>query len=280
MLGWQVYDYLKRSTKYEVYGTTRDSKSDDKNIFTNFDVEDTVVLSDVDTTGDFDYIINCIGVIKPNIDENEFYSVENAIERNSILPHLLNVAYPDAMIIHASTDCVFNGKDGPYSETEAPNATDIYGKSKALGECNKNMNLRVSIVGHEKRGKKSLLEWFLSKPKGCLIQGFMNHTWNGMTTLQWAKCVHQIIKGDRWKPGTFHLYSMFNRGLCLNASKLYLLSIFNDIYKKNITIHSVDAPEDCERTLSSGEELIYHLDIPCFEKQVKEMKKWWDKYGG
>ena len=98
-------------------------------------------------------IINCIGVIKPHIDENSPSSIINAFEINSMLPRNLLKIFPKSKIIHFNTDCVFSGKTGNYSENHKKDCNDIYGISKSLGEVSSNriMNLRCSIIGIEKK---------------------------------------------------------------------------------------------------------------------------------
>lgn len=276
MLSWQVYDYLSRQAGYDVYGTTRRFDMKDKNIYKGIGAWDLRQCADQG----YDYVINCIGVIKPYIKDNDSKSIDQAIHINSLLPYQIKETFFPTKVIHASTDCVFSGNDGDYDENDPTDAYDFYGKTKALGECPDNMNLRTSIVGHEKRGKKSLLEWFLSQPNGAELNGFANHWWNGMTTLQWAKCVEQIIDGDLWEPGNFHLFSTFNDGKYNDICKYDLLKEFKKAYDRDVKINSVNNPENsCDRSLITHKGLAINLEIPSFEVQLEEMKEWWNKYG-
>jgi dTDP-4-dehydrorhamnose reductase len=141
-----------------------------------------------------DYVINAIGAI-PQRCENTglLYSV------NAIFPSRLAVVAErcGVKVINISTDCVYSGLRGGYLETDTPDAADDYGKSKALGEISNPyvLNLRCSIVGVEPKGGYSLFGWFLSRPKKYTAQGYVNHFWNGITTLHFSKICHGIIEG-------------------------------------------------------------------------------------
>ena len=179
-----------------------------------------------------DIIINCIGVIKPHINENSPSSIINAFQINSMLPVNLLKNFPKSKIIHFNTDCVFSGKTGNYYENHKKDCNDIYGISKSLGEVSSNriMNLRCSIIGEEKNTKLSLLSWFLNS-KGNNINGFINHYWNGLTTNALAKIVNGIILKKYFKKGLFNIVPKNS------VTKYQLLKIFNKKFfgdKKNI----------------------------------------------
>ena len=149
----------------------------------------------------YDWLINCIGITKPDIDEVDSVSIKRAVEINSLFPYqLADCLTPHQRVIQIATDCVFSGR-GERSYEETPHdALDVYGKTKSLGEVNlpNIMHLRTSIIGPEFREqKKFLLEWFLGQPQVATVQGFANHGWNGITTLQFAKVCAGIIR----KPG-------------------------------------------------------------------------------
>ena len=157
---------------------------------------------------EIDYVINCIGVIKPEIKNKDSASILNSIKINSLFPHLLNKLAIDngVKVIQIATDCVYDGLKGGYNENFPHNANDIYGKSKSIGEVRAQnfYNLRVSIVGKEIKGFKSLISWFL-KTENKKINGFSNHTWNGITTLAFAKIVYSAIKNNISLPNTLHI---------------------------------------------------------------------------
>ena len=168
-------------------------------------------------------IINCIGIIKPHINEKSPTSIINAFEINSIFPSVLIKMFPRSKIIHFNTDCVFTGKSGYYKENDIKDCDDIYGISKSLGEISSKrvMNLRCSIIGKEKNTKFSLLSWFLNN-KNIKINGFTNHYWNGLTTLALVKIVFGIIINKSFKHGLFNIVPADS------VTKYSLLKIFNN----------------------------------------------------
>jgi dTDP-4-dehydrorhamnose reductase len=168
-------------------------------------------------------IINCIGIIKPHINEKSPVSIINAFEINSIFPSVLVKMFPRSKIIHFNTDCVFTGKSGYYKENHIKDCDDIYGISKSLGEITSKrvMNLRCSIIGKEKNTKFSLLSWFLNN-KNIKINGFTNHYWNGLTTLALIKIVFGIIINKSFKHGLFNIVPADS------VTKYSLLKIFNN----------------------------------------------------
>lgn len=210
-----------------------------------------------------DYIINCIGVIKPFMNANQ----KNAIKLNSLFPLILADYCENKKpnLIHITTDCVFSGKDGKYTETSAHDALDDYGKSKSLGEyCQKNcMVLRTSIIGEEIHKKASLLEWVKSQ-KDKDVNGFTNHYWNGVTTKQYAKICSQIIDANLYSAGLFHAFSNI-------VSKYELVSLINEKFNLNININPVEADVFCDRTLSTEKQLNSNLEIPSLKEQIFEL---------
>ena len=150
---------------------------------------------------EFDYIINCIGIIG-----HKLKTTREAVMVNCILPYSLAEQAPKAKIIQIATDCVFSGREGHYMEDNEHDASDVYGKTKSLGEVQaKNFyNIRTSIVGRDRHSKVSLLEWFLSQPKNAKINGYKNHMWNGITTLHFAKLCYAIMNWKGKIPNNFH----------------------------------------------------------------------------
>jgi len=141
-----------------------------------------------------DYIINCVGIVKQRDAATAYIP---SIELNALLPHKL-AAFAQkwgGRVIHFSTDCVFDGARGGYTEEDASNAVDLYGKSKFLGEvqCENALTLRTSIIGRELVNHKSLLDWFLSQ-KGETVKGFKKVIYSGVTTNQMAEVVTMILQ--------------------------------------------------------------------------------------
>jgi len=199
MLGSMVYQYFKGLNKYVIGGTTRTeiSGTQSGHIFI-LDAANNAKLHLHNIFSAFkpNWVINCIGVTKPDI-ECKDESVKNAIMVNSIFPYELKEAASlhDCKVITIATDCVFSGKKGHYYEPSTHDAEDVYGKSKSLGELPGFFTLRTSIIGPEyKSDRKFLLEWVGKSIKNKTeINGYLNHYWNGITTLAFAKLCHGLI---------------------------------------------------------------------------------------
>lgn len=174
-----------------------------------------------------DYVVNCIGIIKQlDASNNPVIS----ISLNSLFPHkIAEICIKSGIkLIHFSTDCVFSGSKGNYSEEDFPDGTDLYGKSKLLGEVSYSncLTLRTSIIGHELGTKNGLIEWFLSQNNE--VKGYLNSIFTGFPTLEIASILYnKILKSDL--KGLYHLSSE-------PISKLELLKIVNRVYKKNLKI--------------------------------------------
>lgn len=188
---------------------------------------------DLEVLEEYNWIINCIGLIKPYCDD-----VERAIRVNSLFPYQLP---PNT--IQIATDCVFSGKKGNYVETDLHDAIDVYGKTKSLGEANHIKNLRCSIIGPEVKNHISLLDWALSQDK---VKGYVNHQWNGITTYHFARICQGIIQEGIELPHIQHIVpsDSFN--------KAELLRTIARVYKRDIEIIDTFAPEDIDRRLSTN----------------------------
>ena len=213
----------------------------------------------------FDWIINCAGVLNKSAEENVF----EAISINALLPHyLLHLTKNKATrIIHISTDCVFDGKKGLYSELSTPDAQDYYGITKRLGELNneRSLTIRTSIVGPEYgNNRKGLFDWFM-RSKGN-INGFSKAIWSGVTTIQLAKFIHSLKN--------YEINGIINYVNNESISKFELLTLFKNIFNKNITIKR-DSVYKINKSLVS-EFLQEHNDlaVPSYLEMVKEMKIW------
>lgn len=138
-------------------------------------------------------IINCIGIIKQL---KEAKDPIPSIEINSLLPHkIADVAQvAGARVVHLSTDCVFSGRNGNYKETDIPDAEDLYGRTKLLGELHGSnaLTIRSSIIGHEIESANGLMGWFLSQ-EGKTIKGFTNAIYSGFTTQEMARIIEQVL---------------------------------------------------------------------------------------
>ncbi|MGZ5434791.1 MAG: sugar nucleotide-binding protein, partial [Pyrinomonadaceae bacterium] len=204
MLGSMVVDYLSRDPGLEITATTRSeelAKACSERIsgaaWQTFDATAADFSNAPEFFRKFEWVINCIGIIKPLIHDDNASEVERAVRVNSYFPHLLaRWTEKHARVIQIATDCVYSGARGHYAESDLHDALDVYGKTKSLGEVYAaHVNhLRCSIIGPEMKSPRSLMEWFLGQPQNASVNGFTNHNWNGVTTLHFAKLCGGIIK--------------------------------------------------------------------------------------
>lgn len=209
MLGLTMAKFLANSGHYVLEMNRTGVPSLEKNEVIQFSVEKHYELEKKLSGQKIDYIINCIGLIKQRFDEHLESDARLAVEVNSNFPYHLQgiVNKLDIKLIQIGTDCVFSGARGGYTELDQFDAEDLYGKTKLSGEqkSRNSMILRSSIIGIEKGSSFSLLSWLLSQPAKSEIHGFINHFWNGVTTLQFAQIVSGIISADCFAPGVSHL---------------------------------------------------------------------------
>lgn len=213
-----------------------------------------------------DYIINCIGAIKPAFNDPRHNSINNMV--NAVFPWLLAdfAAEHEAKLIHITTDCVYDGKDGGYVENSPHNPLDAYGKSKSLGEPDNCMVLRTSIIGPERGTQKSLLEWLLAN-KGGKVNGFTNHMWNGLTTLELSKCINAIIHEDLFQEGTHHVFGT-------DVNKCDMLRAMSDAWSLCIDVIPTEAREYCNRTLRTTKMLNLILRPIAYVEMIEELREY------
>ncbi len=211
---------------------------------------------------DYDYVINCIGVIKPFINDNSYHSAYI----NGAFPHKLAswAQENDIKMIHITTDCVFSGKDGGYTEDSEHDEVDFYGRSKSLGEPSNCMVLRTSIIGEEIHKHASLIAWVKSQ-KDKTVNGFTNHWWNGVTTNQYGKICMQIMREELYEEGLFHVFSP------TPVNKSVLVGCINTRFELNIKINPMEADPTVDRTLSTNKKLNGKLYIPEIAEQIKSL---------
>lgn len=212
----------------------------------------------------FDYIVNCIGQIKPRFAHPD--GVLNGYKINSIFPRVMADLFESSRtkFIHITTDCVFSGKTGRYTEDSHHDANDDYGISKSLGEPNNCTVIRTSIIGHEVANKYSLVEWAKSQA-GKQVNGFTNHLWNGLTTKELSRVILDIMKSDRAWRGTRHIHAPND------ISKDMLLKSISENCGLRLDIRPVEAAEGCNRTLRSNYGYSRRANIPIIEEMVEDM---------
>jgi dTDP-4-dehydrorhamnose reductase len=212
--------------------------------------EDEVAVA-LDSLEPGDYVVNCIGIIKTAIDEKDTESLKRAVEINSKFPSEL-AKYAELRglkVIQIATDCVFSGKKGNYSETEAHDPVDLYGVTKSQGEIKSPsmMHLRVSIIGREKRGFTSLFEWVARRKPNAQITGFTNHFWNGIPAIHFGKLARAIVEQGFFEPGVHHIIP---RDSVTKAQLVRLIAIH--VGRNDISIVDGPAPESVDRTLTTN----------------------------
>ena len=228
------------------------------------DAFDTELLRKIIIENEFDVVVNCIGML------NQFAEQDKASASflNSYLPHFLAKITTDSVtqIIHISTDCVFSGKQGSYTEDAFCDGETFYDRSKALGELvdSKNLTLRNSIVGLDINPKGiGLLNWFMQQ--NGEINGFTKSIWTGQTTLQLAKTIE--------KAALEKAHGLYNAVPDHSISKYELVKLFNHYLRADtLKINPVEG-------LLADKSLIrtkYEFDylIPNYEIMVAELAEW------
>jgi dTDP-4-dehydrorhamnose reductase len=259
MLGKYVSKYFD-SKNYAVTGVNRDSVDASK--ITEDELYD--IFKNGIKVKKNDVIINCMGTIKPQVDS---LGDKNAILVNSVFPRLLaDVAKKlEVHLIHPTTDCVYTGLKGSYTEEDKYDVGDVYGMSKALGEPSECTVIRTSIIGEEVGQSRSLVEWVKSS-KDQTVFGFTNHFWNGVTCLQFAKVCEKMIQTNTFWTGIRHVHSN-------TLTKQELVQTISDVYGLNITVTPKETPVKCDRSIASIYDISEKFNIPSLETQIKEIKE-------
>lgn len=228
------------------------------------DVRNIDELKNIIVQGNYDSVINCVGVLNQFADADK----ANAVYINSFLPHYIADITKDTntQIIQMSTDCVFSGKRGSYTENDFKDGETFYDRTKALGEIedNKNITFRNSIVGPDVNPNGiGLLNWFM-KQDGP-INGFTKAMWTGLTTLQLAKVMEEAAKEKS--------HGLYNMVYSESISKYELLKLFNHHLREDkIVINPTDtfaADKSLKRT-----NFDYNFEIPDYDAMVCEMTQW------
>ena len=200
------------------------------------------------------HIVNAIGITKPHIDEADNASRQRSIMINSLFPHALATAAGayGAHVIQIATDCVYAGTVGNYNETAEHDPTDVYGKTKSLGEVPwPNMtHLRCSIIGPEVGRATFLWEWIANQPEGAAVNGFTDHLWNGVTTQQFGRICAGLINADETPGGTHHVIP----GDIVTKAQL-LRDIADACGRSDIVVNDCEATTAVDRTLSTNDQM-------------------------
>jgi dTDP-4-dehydrorhamnose reductase len=240
MIGHCIFEFLMSDKNLDIYGTVRSNKY----LSYGFDEYSGKILAlngfnDEKIINNFlllhkpDIVINCIGITKHLIDG---MMAIPSIKINALLPHILSSACGNigSRLIHISSDCVFSGSKGNYSEEDIPDAQDIYGKTKALGEISDLSNcltIRTSTIGRELGTRHGLLEWFLFQEEFC--KGYSGAIFSGLPSIILAQIIYEVIIP---RPDLNGLYNIAADPI----DKYSLLKLISKIYSKRINIEFDD----------------------------------------
>lgn len=261
MAGHTISIYLKEAN-HDVTAFSRKKFIYCDNI--NGDITDFDFLKNVIEIGNYDAVINAIGILNKDAE----YNKSLAVILNSYLPHYLSdiTKKMETKVIHMSTDCVYSGNIGGYTETSFRDGGTFYDRTKALGELEnaKDLTFRNSIIGPDlNENGIGLFNWFM-KQEGQ-INGFTKAIWNGVTTLTLAKAMEKALEEN-----LTGLYNLVNKE---SISKFDLLKLFNEYMKDDtITILTSDAVEVNKTLISTRND--FSFVVPSYEQMVKEMKEW------
>lgn len=257
MIGHKLYEVLSRNNNFQLFNVSKSKLIDDTKIV------DLRYMNQIEEILDYvrpDVVVNAAGLL---IEDSQSKPLD-AVLINTVLPLSLNLLSKKIRfkLIQISTDCVFSGDKGPYQVDDSTDAKNIYGKTKALGEINDQINLtiRTSVIGPDlKKDGKELLNWFVQQSGS--IKGFTKSIWSGVTTLELAKCIEHCIVNNIG--GIHHLSSG------TQISKYDLLSLLNNYLAKKIDIKKTDGPVT-NKVLLNKNNCIYDIN-KTYKLLIEEM---------
>ena len=262
MAGHILYHYLKNNTDFSVIDIAR-GKEFHTPVY-ELDVTDFSALKGVILGERPDVIVNCIGILNQDAEDHP----DKAVLLNSYLPHFLAQAGTEigCKVIHISTDCVFNGKKGGYTESSEKDGYGFYSQTKALGELNykDHLTIRTSIIGPElKSNGIGLFHWFMQQTG--TIKGYTEAFWTGVTTLELAKAITEAINQD--VSGLHHLVNDHK------ISKYDLTTLFKQTFNKDsINIEPYDGYKVDKSLIKTNDTFQY--TVPSYSIMIEEMAEW------
>lgn len=235
MLGNAVLRVFAKGVGFDVMGSVRNTAALKylpaeiaERVVCGVDVENIDSLTGLFAETKPDIVINCVGLVKQLAEADDPLA---AIPINALLPHRLArlCAVAGARLIHMSTDCVFAGTKGMYAEVDTPDATDLYGRSKLMGEVDypNAITLRTSIIGHELSGARSLVGWFLAQEGS--VKGFKRAIFSGLPTVEMARLIRDFVIPHPKLHGLYHVSAD-------PINKFDLLKLVAQVYGKSIEI--------------------------------------------
>jgi len=262
MAGHVITSYLSKNDGIKIFNLSHRKKLN--NYTTTMDVMDINKFNNFLNTLQLDFIINCTGILNKVAEDFK----EKAAFVNGFLPHFLENKYKDTntRIIHISTDCVFSGNQGNYLESSFKDGDSFYARSKALGEIvnQKDLTFRTSIIGPDLSIEGiGLLNWYM-KSSGE-INGYTNHIWTGITTIELAKAVEKAIFTEL--TGLYHLVPKDK------ISKYELLQLFNDkFHRKDLNINKYESDFIDKSLINSRQDFCY--EVQGYFQMIEDMKNW------
>lgn len=260
MAGHTISLYFKEKG-YHVFSYTRSSFPFCENIIGN--VLNTELFKSVLLNGEYDAVINCIGILNKDAENDP----SMAVYLNSYLPHLIADTLKDThtKLIHMSTDCVFAGNSGPYIENSFADGKTFYDRTKALGEIkdSKNLTFRNSIIGPDMhKNGIGLFNWFM-KQTG-IIGGYTGAIWTGVTTLTLAKAMEKALEDN-----LIGLYNLVNNE---SISKYDLLHLFDKYFNCQLHIKKQDDFKLDKTLINTRNDFLF--EVPSYEQMILEMSEW------
>ena len=264
MAGHVAALYLRKKG-YDVHYMSRSAETSDKS--TPITVENLETAKKWLEKTNPNIVLNCLGLLQQECDN----SPEKAILINALLPNYLAHIYKNAnvKVIHLSSDCVFSGDRGQYTENDFPDGESVYARTKFLGEIkgDKDLTFRTSIIGPDinKHGI-GLFNWFMNQ--SGKVNGYVNAVWNGVTTIELAKAIHAAIEQN-----LTGLYQLASPG---TIDKCSLLQLFKNAFNKtDIEILPYEQYKTNKSLLNTREGFLY--EVKPLDRQIDEMKRWIDE---
>jgi dTDP-4-dehydrorhamnose reductase len=269
MFGHQLFKTLRvvheaRVTLRQPFAVYKDfNLFDGDAAFDQIDAGDVAALDRIFSNFRPEAVVNGIGLVKQR--DNTKDMIAN-LETNALLPHrLANLCETiGARLIQISTDCVFSGRRGMYTENDVPDAEDIYGRTKLLGEVTgrRCLTLRTSIIGRELARKRSLLEWFLVQQG--IVKGFRQAIFSGFSTIELSRIVQMLLERFPDAEGLYHVSAE-------PIDKCALLQLFRERFARPVEI----VPDDSfviDRSLDSSRfRKAFHYIPPGWREMVEEL---------
>jgi len=276
LIGHTMYRKLKQEG-FEVFGTMRRAKIEfmqydflqADTIIDGLDVQEISNVSEVILQIQPSVVVNCIGITRR---KDEISNSIQAIKINALLPHQIAKICQDMSIrmIHLSTDCVFSGDSGLYTEDSIPDASDMYGRTKAMGEVLDNPNcltLRSSFLGTEISDRTELLEWLLSQ-KGRTIKGYTKAIYSGVSTVYLSSVITEIL---RYYPQLSGLYQIAPD---TPISKYDLLCIAKNAFNIDVEIVGNDSFVSDKSLSGARLKKVMNYRVPSWHDMLQELAEW------